>query len=183
MKRLIIFIVLIAIIYGVWVMWKEYNAPISSTSISSPLNATYVIDGKGIAMVDGKSEIEIAPDSATKITTTIFGEPVYADLDNDGDEDSAMFITQDLGGSGIFYYVAVALNENGEHIGTNAIFLGDRIAPQNINISKEQSDDLYSVVIANYADRKPDEPMTTQPSIGISKYLIIKDGKLQEMEK
>jgi hypothetical protein len=35
-------------------------------------------------------------------------------------------------------------------------------------------------LVVNYADRRPGEPMTTQPSIGVSKYLKVADGKLVE---
>jgi len=38
------------------------------------------------------------------------------------------------------------------------------------------------VVIANYADRRPEESMAVSPSVGMSKYLVIKAGKLVTME-
>lgn len=41
------------------------------------------------------------------------------------------------------------------------MFLGDRIAPQNINIMDGRA-------VYNFAERKADEPMTTPPSIGKS---------------
>lgn len=95
-------------------------------------------------------------------------------LNGNGNEDAVMFLTQNSGGSGIFYYVAAAFNMNGTFTGTNAICLGDRISPQNIKIRD-------GVIIANYADRKLDEPMTTHPSIGISKYIVLKENKLTEI--
>lgn len=161
-------------------MWEGYKVSAPSTQVSSPLNATYVIDGRNIILINGESEIEAEPDSAMKITTSIFGEPVYGDINKDGQDDAAVFIVQNPGGSGTFYYVAAALNENGVYRGTNAIHLGDRIAPQNINIAKNPSDNLYGIVVVNYADRNPGEPMSEQPSLGVSKYLIIKNGKLVE---
>src|SRR3989344_1371511 len=48
-------------------------------------------------------------------------------------------------------------------------YLGDRIAPQNINLSPNPRH--KSVVVVNYADRLPGEPMTAQPSLGQSAYL------------
>jgi hypothetical protein len=64
---------------------------------------------------------------------------------------------------------------NSKYQGTNAVLLGDRIAPQTIDIRN-------GVVIANYADRRSNESMTTPPSIGKSKYLAIKEGRLEEIE-
>jgi hypothetical protein len=59
------------------------------------------------------------------------------------------------------------------YLGTNAVFLGDRIAPQTTEIRDEE-------IIVNYAERKLDEPMTTPPSIGVSKYFKIVEGRLVE---
>ena len=88
------------------------------------------------------------------------------DLNGDGLPDVAFIITQDSGGSGTFYYVVAALKTQTGYQGTNAIFLGDRIAPQNTEIKNEE-------VAVNYADRKSSDPMTASSSIGISKYLKV----------
>jgi hypothetical protein len=45
-----------------------------------------------------------------------------------------LLITHDPGGSGTFYYVAAAINVNKRYQGTNAVLLGDRIAPMDIGI-------------------------------------------------
>lgn len=115
---------------------------------SHPLNTTYTIEGREIRLQNGRFEAAAAHDSATKIRTVVFGKPVYGDLD--GDEDAALFLVHDPGGSGTFYYVAAALNVNGQYIGTNAELLGDRIAPQGVAIRN-------GVVAASYADRRPGE--------------------------
>lgn len=138
---------------------------------SGPLSATYIVDGRKVALVAGRAETEAAPGSAAKITTSVFGKPAFGDLDGDGDEDAALILAQQPGGSGTFYYVAAAVNENGSFPGTNAVFLGDRIAPQGLSIRNGQ-------VVADYADRRPDEPMSAAPSVGRSKYLALKDGAL-----
>jgi hypothetical protein len=143
--------------------------------IDDPINATYVIDGKEISLTGGKAEEEIMPGSATKIVTMVFGEPVYGDIDEDGDDDALMFIVQDPGGSGTFYYAALAINTDTGYQGTNAVFLGDRIAPQTVSIQN-------GIAIANYADRKKDEPMAERPSIGKSKYMVLKGGMLEGID-
>ncbi len=134
-----------------------------------PLNATYSIDGKQITLKNGMAEETAVPGSVTKSVTRVFGAPQKGDLDGDGIDDYAMLISQDGGGSGVFYYVAVGLTDPNSRkvLGTNSIYLGDRIAPQNISVSN-------GVILVNYAERRVGEPMTTQPSVGVSKYFKIK---------
>lgn len=117
------------------------------------------------------AETEAAPGSASKIVTRYFGNEATGDLNGDGAADVAFLLTQDGGGSGTFYYVVAALKEAGGYRGTNAILLGDRIAPQTTEIRN-------GTLIVNYADRKPSDPMTTQPSVGVSKYLKIQGTTL-----
>lgn len=159
-----------------WIRAGETNIPVISqpSSAKSPEQACYVIEKQEVCLIDGRIEVVAAPESATKITTSIFGRPVYGDLDGNGSSDAVMLLVQNSSGSGIFYYVAAALNANGGFSGTNAIFLGDRISPQNIQIRD-------GVIIADYAACGANEPMTTPPSIGISKHLALKENKLTEM--
>ena len=77
-------------------------------------NATYIIEGEEVMLQDGHAEKEAAPGSATKIITSIFGELTKGDVDGDGDDDAALLLVRDLGGSGTFYYLAVAENIDGK---------------------------------------------------------------------
>ena len=144
-------------------------------SAADPLHASYIVEGQEVRLVAGRGEVKSAPGSATKLRTSVWGRPVYGDLDGDGVDDAALFLVQQPGGSGTFYYVAAALNVNGSYRGTNAVLLGDRIAPQNVAIRN-------GLVVANYADRRPEEPMSAPPSVGKSKYLTLKDGTLAAVE-
>ena len=142
-------------------------------SETDPLNATYLVDGQTIRLIDGRNETEAAPGSATKIITSIFGRPVYGNIDGEGGADAALFLTHDQGGSGTFYYIAASLCINGFYRGTRAVLLGDRVAPKQVIIRN-------GLIIANYAGRKIDEPMTTAPSVGISRYLVVEGNDLKE---
>lgn len=145
---------------------------ITVAASTTPENATYTIDGEIYTLINGRSEKEI-PGSATTIKTELFGEPTYGDLNNDGIDDAAVVLVQDPGGSGTFYYAAVALQgTNGSYVGTNAILLGDRIAPQTLEIRS-------GMFIANYAERRLEEPMSVSPSIGISTYMTIAGNVLR----
>lgn len=154
--------------------WREAAAQ-SRESGSNPLNASYEIEGREIRLKDGRSEMEVAPGSATKTRIFVFGSPVYGDLDGDGAEDAAMLLVCDPGGSGTFYYVAACLNVNGTCRGTNAVLLGDRVAPRDVRIRN-------GLVIAGYADRRPEEPMAARPTMGRTKYLTLKNGELAAIE-
>lgn len=159
---------------------KAPVAPVVSQkqTVFDPKNAAYEIEGKMFTLVNGVSEVEAAPDSASKITTRYFGNDAKGDLNGDGEADIAFLITQDGGGSGLFYYAVVALKTAGGYKTTNAFFIGDRIAPQSTEINTSALE-LY----INYAERKPGEPMTTQPSVGVTKYLKVSNDKLLEVVK
>lgn len=140
-----------------------------------PLNTTYTIDEQPIALSDGKVEIGVAAGSAMKDIVEVFGQPTLGDFDNDGDTDAAVVLVESPGGTGTFYYVAAAMNEVNGSKGTNAIFIGDRIAPQTLEFRKGK-------IIMNYADRKPNEPMAVAPSVGVSKYFVVAQGILRETD-
>jgi hypothetical protein len=132
-------------------------------------DATYTIDGNQVVLVDGLSEIESAPGSASKTVTLYFGNDLSVDLNNDGQMDVVFLLTQQTGGSGTFYYAVSAIRTEHGYVGSDGYLLGDRIAPQAITVS--QNPKQKNVIVVNYAERKADEPMTTQPSVGKSVYL------------
>lgn len=134
----------------------------------------YTIDGNPVMLVGGYAEQESAPGSSSKTITRYFGNEAEGDLNGDGISDIAFLLTQETGGSGTFYYVVAALKTDTGYQGTNAVFLGDRIAPQTTEIRDGE-------VVVNYATRKPDEPMVAVPSVGVSKYLKVSDRELLEI--
>ncbi len=139
----------------------------------------YTIGDRNFFMVNGRAEENSNNDSSSKDVLTMFGEPVYGDLNGDGLEDAAVLLVNNLGGSGTFYYVAVAIkNNDNSYKATNALLLGDRIAPQTVEIHDGQA-------VYNYADRLPDESMTAQPSVGKSFYIQYdkNSGQISELIK
>src|SRR4051812_27969272 len=112
MKKIILGIVIVAALLTV--VFYAFNAHIYSekqADIAADYKDTeYRIDGIPVQLKDGVAEIEAAPGSVSKITTRYFGSEYMTDLDNDGREDIVFFLTQETGGSGVFYYVVAALN-------------------------------------------------------------------------
>ena len=148
-----------------------------TVSVEDMKNGTYLIDGQLITLVNGVAKTELAPGSASKQVTRFFGNTVDIDLNSDGLMDSAFVLQQENGGSGTFYYVVATLKTANSYLGTNAIFLGDRIAPQSTNIDPKNP----SQFIVNYADRNAGEPMSSPPTVGISKIFRIENGSLVEV--
>ncbi|MEI7925679.1 MAG: hypothetical protein WCI61_05780 [Chloroflexota bacterium] len=150
------------------------TTPASAAAVASFRDATYVVEGKPVALKNGLLEVEAAPGSASTITTRVFGNDASGDLNGDGQADVAFVLTQSPGGSGTFFYAVAAVKTATGYTGTNAVLLGDRIAPQTTRI-------VDGVIEVNYAERNPGEPMTTRPSLGVTKRLRITDGKLVEV--
>jgi hypothetical protein len=136
-----------------------------------PLNATYVIEDVAITLSGGQAQRPVLPGSAEQVETRVFGEPEWGDLDGDGDEDAALVLLHRTGGTGTFYYIAAAIRGQAGFIGSNAVLLGDRVAVQAMHIRN-------GVLMANYADRRAAEPMTTAPSVAYTKYLTLQAGNL-----
>ncbi len=157
------------VVYGLYT-YIGFGKPVQESLPEDFKNASYTIGGELVQLSDGKSEVAIVPGSAAMVVTQYFGNEVYGDIDGDGDEDAAFLITQNSGGTGTYFYLVAALKEEGGYRGTNAVLIGDRIAPQTTEFRDAPLPE-GSRIIVNYADRKPGEPMTAQPSEGKSLYL------------
>lgn len=152
----VLVVLVLVVIAAVLYFTTRPPAPVNSIK-----NAAYTVDGKSIALTGSYA---------------YFGNEAAGDLNNDGQADIAFIFTSQPGGSGTFYYVAVALHTADGWTGTNAVLVGDRIAPQTTEIRD-------GLVTVNYTDRNPGEPFTTKPSLGKSMYLRIVNGTLTKVNK
>lgn len=163
--RLYIAAVVIASVIGAV---KFFRAP-SSTDVADGNVVAPSVSHKDVSYAIDGQPVKLGQDG-----TKYFGNEAVGDFDADGDEDIAFLFSSDGGGSGTFFYVAVALKTAAGYDGTEAVFLGDRIAPQ----TTEFRDGRLTV---NFATRNEGEPMTTDPSRGVSRSFKIADGELVEM--
>ena len=99
------------------------------------------------------------------------------DLTGDGLADSAFLLVQDAGGSGSFYYVVAALNSGSGYLGTNGVYLGDRIAPQSTAVDPNTS----AQFIVSYAERPAVAPMSAEPTEMVSRTFRVEGGTLSEV--
>jgi hypothetical protein len=174
-KKVIVIIAVVVFLaaagFGIYKFTCTNNTEIKSESGFDPKNGTYLIDDKAVTLKDGYAEAEIVPGAASKEIVRYFGNEAKGDFDGNGQEDAVFILTREMGGSGVFYYVAAIL---GNGSGTNALPIGDRIAP-------ETSEFRNGMIIVNYADRKPEEDFSAEPSVGVSRYFRIVDGTLFEL--
>lgn len=158
MNRYFIFILVLLAFAGAYFGFYQKHIPLSYKDV------TFTISGEQYTMKNGYSSVPAAPGSESQIVTKYFGNEAKSDFDKDGREDVAYLITQNTGGSGTFYYLVVALNKKEGFVGGEAMFIGDRISPQNTNI------DSRGFIVINYADRAPGESFVVAPSIGKTIY-------------
>ncbi len=177
----IVFLALLAIVFYFGAQSSPAPAPAIevATTPRAPRGAkdtTYMIEGQHVKLLGGIAQQEATPSSASMSTTKVFGELTLGDLNGDGQNDAALILMQERGGSGTFYYLAVAYSSTTGIIGTNALLLGDRVAPQTLEIRD-------GLIIVNYATRKLDEPMSASPSLGVSLYARLIEGILRDVTK
>ncbi len=145
-------------------------------------DGVYTIAGQKVILKNGISEIESAPGSATKIVTRYFGNDIVHDLNNDGREDRVFMLTQETGGSGMFFYVVAALNTPDGNVGSHGFLLGDRILPQSIDIDEgitTQGTTRKNVIVVNFATREPHEAFTVQPTLTKSVWIKLDPETMQ----
>ncbi len=183
-KKLLSILLIIIIAVGFIVVVSKKNSKqvhdvASGIKSFDGKNSSFTVESAPVTLVNGISQIHPASIPNATITTRYFGNEAKGDLNGDGQEDVAFLITQDGGGSGLFYYVVVALKTQDGYKTTNAFLIGDRIAPQSTEIHSD-SKELH----VNFAERKKGEPMTAQPSVGAVTLLkVTKDGVLEGLMK
>lgn len=169
---LIVFIALV-LTGALVLMTRNASAPTHTTN--DVKNATYTVEGQPTTLINGHGETSAAPGSASMTVTEYFGDEVQGDLNGDGEPDVGFILTQSSGGSGTFYYVVAALKTANGYQGTNAVLLGDRIAPESTQIQD-------GLLVVNYADRAAGQPMSATPSVGVTKYFEVKGTTLSWKE-
>lgn len=126
-------------------------------------NATYTVEG-------APSNTAKLTDGKVVITDTVqfnaqVAEPVANGALNDKPYAAVQLITQ-TGGSGTFSYVAAVPNNNGTPGTGVTALLGDRIKVTAMSIAN-------NAIKVDWLDRKPEEPMATEPTVATTKYFVL----------
>lgn len=125
---------------------------------SATQHLVVTIGDQSFTLVNGVAEKQAAPGSAAIETVRVVGEPVSGDATGDGNDDVALLLADDPAGSGTFYYAVLAVNDGGSWHATNALPLGDRIAPEKIEV-------VDGRFVYRFLERHPGDPMATTPTV------------------
>jgi hypothetical protein len=161
MKRPVLTGLLLASAAALILLFVVMRSAIQQSSVAAPAevkNITVTLDGDTVTLNDGVAEEPAAPGSAAQNTVRIVGEPVMGDATGDGRADAALLLENDPGGSGTFYYAVLAVDDDGSYRATNAVSLGDRIAPRGVEFTGGR-------FVYRYLERKPGEPQAVAPSV------------------
>lgn len=184
MKWRILFGIVLALLFVsagayVWLVASISQEPLATVDLlpplpQSPRDATYNIDGDEITLLDGHFERVSAPGSATRDTYTIWGEEVRGDANVDGTEDALLWLTYNGGGSGTFYYLAVATWDMVGFRGSNTIPLGDRITPVSLNI-------WYDTVRVTYRTHAEGQSLAESPTTEVTRFFMVQGAQIIEL--
>lgn len=150
----------------------------TAENVASPINTRFNINQREIELVEGYAQESAAPHSASKITTQVWGSPTIADVNADGQQDAVLILSQNVAGSGIFYYLVVATREGNNYQGGKGFLLGDRIQPQDILVHENR-------ITVQFLDRLRSDAFSTPVSIPTEQILIydIDTEQLIEVEQ
>ena len=175
------FILLLLIVAGIgFYLWSRPATPTEPNNTTTnkgtnfepdPSAGTFTFDDETVTLLNGRAE---SSDTVGLVTTTeLLKEKAYGDINGDGKNDVVVLVSRSGGGSGVFIYAVAYVSGPVSYKGTNAIFLGDRVAPQSVSITN-------SAAIVRYLDRKVDEPYSAEPTVSVTKQLVYKNGEFVE---
>lgn len=114
-----------------------------------PNNFTYSINETEVILTDGASKIVTEESPEIIITSTTKLEKFfYGDLNNDDIDDLVVILSQDTGGSGIFFYLNAFINVNGKFVFNGENYLGDRIKIDDLSIYGKNHIDAGIILVA-----------------------------------
>jgi hypothetical protein len=143
------------------------------TPAVDPANARYRIGSTIYTLLNGRSDIEAAPGSASRVVTSLTERQSFGDLDG-GTADAAVVLTHSSGGSGTFSYLAVQSGGTaGAGVGPT-VLLGDRVVVTGVSIEQGR-------VLVTYLTRRPTEAFVVAPTLPVTKVYTLTAGGLVEV--
>lgn len=132
-----------------------------------PYNHHYRVENDDVYLRYG-SDTRTIPGTASVIITEISGRPLVADIDADGVDDAVVILMQHTGGSGVFYYIALAL---ANAVSVESAFVGDRIEIEQVALTKQG-------IRLVYVDRSPEQAMVEKPKLRHRVRYVLKNNRL-----
>lgn len=128
--------------------------------------ALFLVGGEPVSLTNGVGQVSTTLGGGGMSTVRYFGNEVIQDVDGNGTEDTVFLVTQETADGSTFFYAVAALNEDGRYAGSQAVLLGEDIAPQTTERGEGRS------VVVNYAT-------AGQPSEGKSIHLLLDTDTLE----
>lgn len=169
MKTILIGIVAVFVFVGGFFVLNSYiyNEKQGENFSKDHKSVMFYISGEPVALKGGVAEAYTDLGGDSKTTVRYFGNEVVHDIDGDGAEDVAFLVSQETVENNNFFYVVGALKRGDGYVGTHAVYVGDRIAPQSTEAGEGRQ------IVLNYAIAASGDPLTASPSIGKSLYLLL----------
>jgi heat shock protein HslJ len=139
-------------------------------------NATYGgIYDKPVTLTDGSYEGEPFVEGGASVPTVTWVKNgvAYGDLNGDGVDDAAVLLVENSGGTGVFTYVGVQLNVDGQPVDAGTVWVGDRTQVKSMAIENGQ-------LIMEIVTQGPNDPQCC-PTLKVRKIYALQDGKPVEV--
>jgi uncharacterized membrane protein len=151
--------------------------PASAPTLEQLRNATYqaVLD-EPVTLQDGVYQgPPFTVTSASHPTVTLVESPMASgDVTGNELDDAVVLLATNMGGSGVFFHLAVVRNHGGapDHIGM--IPLGDRVKVESLDV-------VDGTIVANITEHGPGDPMCC-PTRTVYREWALQDGRLTELD-
>ena len=122
------------------------------------VNYKAFLEKEKVTLHDGHAREQI-PGTTAVIITEVIHKSIYADLDGDNAKEAVSILMQHTGGTGSFYFVAVAAG-SGKTI--ESYFLGDRVKITSVKI-------IEKLIVVDLLERSTGQPMASRPTERVSK--------------
>ena len=155
-------------------LWLPKSLPALTPEILR--NATYQgIYEQPVKLTNGYYEGEpFVPNSPIRPRLTfIAGYTAWGDLNGDGVEDAVTLLIENSGGSGVFYYMAAVINQNGQPVNVSTTLLGDRVNVQPFSLQNGE-------VTVKLITQGPTEPMCCG-TLPVTWHYRLQDNKLTQL--
>ncbi len=129
-------------------------------------NATYQgIYDEAVTLTDGKYEGKPFVEGGASRPTVTYVDATWGDLSGDDADDAVVFLAENSGGSGVFTYLAVMVEQDGQPMNVATTMLGDRT---DINDLKIENGEIVVKILAH----GPDDPMCCPTQNTIKKFAL-----------
>jgi heat shock protein HslJ len=123
-----------------------------------------------VQLVNGEFRAPIAEGSASELVVVLTNYAAFGDLDGDGQEEAAVILVTNAGGSGSFYDLAI-VGKQGETLTNLAnTLLGDRVQIKSLRIEDGE-------ISVDFLTQGPDDPMCCPTQYVVNHYAL-QNGEL-----